>query len=167
MRLQLLVATLLAASAIAFAAPKGSVEADKQALVKADAAFEKARAEKGLAGWLSFFADDTLDLVPGKPIVSGKEEMRKRLATQWDNNVVLKWQPAKADVSQSGDLGYTAGTWQLSAPDKRTNKKLVITGKYLTVWKKQKDGSWKVEADMGNQDPPSPPPAPASQAKPH
>src|SRR4029077_19026428 len=95
------------------------------------------------------------------PIATGKDAMRKRLASQWDKNVVLKWQPLKADVAASGAVGYTAGNWQIPVLDKRTNKRVLVTGKYLTVWKKQKDGSWKVVADIGNQDP-VPTPAPAA-----
>src|SRR5262245_59816901 len=88
---------LLAAAPAVFAASQSSVEADKQALLKAEADFEKARAEKGLEGWLSFFADDTLDLPAGLPIATGKDVMRKRLQTHWDNNIHLKWQPVKVD----------------------------------------------------------------------
>lgn len=157
---------LLCAFPTVFAASKSSVEADKKALLKAEADFEKAREEKGLEGWLSFFADDTIDLPTGLPIANGKEAMRKRLEARWDKNVHLKWQPVRVDVAQSGGLGYTAGNWQISVLDKRVNKRVLITGKYLTVWKKQKDGSWKVVADLGNQDPvPTPAPA-ASPAKP-
>jgi ketosteroid isomerase-like protein len=164
MKLTLALAVLfLTVAPAAFAASKDSVEADKQALLKAEADFEKAREQKGLEGWLSFFADDTLDLPAGLPIASGKDVMRKRLQTHWDNNVHLKWQPVKVDVARSGDLGYTAGNWQIPVLDKRINKRVVITGKYLTVWKKQKDGSWKVVADLGNQDPvPTQSPAPAA-----
>ena len=152
---------LLAVSVAALAAGKSALEANKRALIKAEADFEKARAEKGLEGWLSFFADDTLDLSSGAPIATGKDAMRKRLASHWDKNVVLKWQPVKVDVAKSGDIAYTAGNWQIPLADKRSNKRQIITGKYLTVWKRQKDGSWKVVADLGNQDPM---PAPASSA---
>ena len=150
-----------------FAAPKSTAEANKQALIRAEADFEKARAEKGLEGWLSFFADDTVDLSQGLPIANGKEEMRKRLSPHWDKSVVLKWQPVRVDVSQSGDLGYTAGNWQIPVLDRRSTKRVLITGKYLTIWKKQRDGSWKVEADMGNQDPAPPAAAPTTPTKPH
>lgn len=160
-----LAAFLIAGSSFVWSASKSSVEADKKALLKAEADFEKAREEKGLEGWLSFFADDTIDLPTSLPIANGKDAMRKRLEARWDKNVHLKWQPAKVDVAASGDLGYTAGNWQIPVLDKRVNKRVLITGKYLTVWKRQKDGSWKVVADLGNQDPlPTPAPA-ASEAK--
>src|SRR2546421_282222 len=120
-----LLMALLGSGTPGLAAGKGSVEANKQALMKAEGDFEKARAEKGLEGWLSYFADDTLDLAPGMPLATGKDVMRQRLAARWDKNVVLKWQPVKVDVAQSGDIGYTAGNWQIPVLDKRSNKRVL------------------------------------------
>jgi ketosteroid isomerase-like protein len=70
----------------------------------------------------------------------------------------LNWQPVKVEVAQSGDLGYTYGTYQLTMNDPAGNP-VTDRGKYITVWKKQADGSWKSVADMFNSD--LPPPAPA------
>jgi ketosteroid isomerase-like protein len=55
-------------------------------------------------------------------------------------------------MAASGDLGYTFGNYVLKAKDK-DGKPVVEYGKYATVWKKQKDGSWKVAMDMGNASP--------------
>jgi mannose-6-phosphate isomerase-like protein (cupin superfamily) len=63
----------------------------------------------------------------------------------------LQWTATKAEISGSGDVGYTAGTYQIG-PEK---------GKYITVWKKQADGSWKVTEDIFNGDAA---PAPATGA---
>jgi len=140
------------ASSVAFCAAKPDLERERAALLKAEADFEKARAEKGLEGWLSFFADDTADVAPGYPITSGKEAMRRRLEKQWNPNLKLTWTPAKADVAASGDLGYTFGTWELTGQS-QDGSPIRETGKYSTVWKKQRDGSWKVVLDLGNSDP--------------
>lgn len=66
----------------------------------------------------------------------------------------LTWEPLQAEVSDAFDLGYTHGTFESRFPG--PNGELsVTTGKYLTVWRKQPDGSWKVAADIGNDDPPA------------
>lgn len=127
---------------------------DESAILRAEADFEKARAEKGLEGWLSFFADDTADLAPGAPITNTKATMRQRLEQHWNPNLELKWQPQLVHVSRSHDLGYTVGYWQLFDRTK-PNTPAIATGKYMTVWQKQKDKSWKAVADIGNQDPPA------------
>ncbi|HLQ50693.1 MAG TPA: DUF4440 domain-containing protein [Terriglobales bacterium] len=143
---------LLLAISTLYAAPKKPViEAEKKALIQAEGDFEAARAQKGLEGWLSFFAEDTADFPSGSPITFSKAAMRERLSKTWNSEVTLKWQPVKADVGASGDLGYTVGTWQLTGKS-RKGEPVSMTGKYMTVWKKQADGSWKVVADMGNAD---------------
>jgi ketosteroid isomerase-like protein len=55
-------------------------------------------------------------------------------------------------MAASGDLGYTYGNYQLKAKDK-DGKVVTRYGKYASIWKKQKDGSWKVVLDMGNSSP--------------
>jgi ketosteroid isomerase-like protein len=69
---------------------------------------------------------------------------------QKDNH--LTWTPVGADISASGDLGYTYGTFEFRSKDK-DGKPIIEHGKYTSIWKKQKDGSWKVALDMGNASP--------------
>jgi ketosteroid isomerase-like protein len=139
-------------SSMTLASAQPDLDADRAALIKAEADFEKARAERGLEGWLSYFADDAANVNPGQPIVMGKAEMRKRLEKEWNPDLKLTWKPAKADVAASRDLGYTFGTWELTGAS-RSGDAVHLTGKYATVWKKQPDGSWKVVLDLGNVDP--------------
>jgi ketosteroid isomerase-like protein len=55
-------------------------------------------------------------------------------------------------MAASGDLGYTYGNYILKSKNKE-GKVVASYGKYMSVWKKQKDGSWKVAVDMGNSSP--------------
>ncbi|MGC1452130.1 MAG: nuclear transport factor 2 family protein, partial [Candidatus Sulfotelmatobacter sp.] len=64
----------------------------------------------------------------------------------------LTWTPVGADISGSGDLGYTYGNYEFHAKAK-DGKPVVQYGKYTSIWKQQKDGSWKVVLDMGNASP--------------
>jgi ketosteroid isomerase-like protein len=145
-------AVLLVTSSILFAAGnKAKIEAEKKALTQAETDFETARAQRGLEGWLSFFAEDTANIIPGKPITFSKADMREQLNKTWNPDITLKWQPVKVDVAASGDLAYTIGTWQLTGKN-RKGEPVSLTGKYVTVWKKQADGTWKVAADIGNED---------------
>ena len=66
----------------------------------------------------------------------------------------LEWQATSAQVAEAGDLGYTIGTYQLTVEHEGTP--VVTVGKYVTLWKKHADGSWKVVVDCFNADgPPS------------
>jgi quercetin dioxygenase-like cupin family protein len=65
----------------------------------------------------------------------------------------LRWTPVKADVSAAGDVGYTVGTYEASM-NGATEK-----GKYVVVWKKQPDGTWKAAEDIFNADATGAPPS--------
>jgi ketosteroid isomerase-like protein len=111
--------------------------------------FMKAGAEHGSAGYMSYYADDAVEVPNGGPIIQGKVNIAKGIGflDQKDNH--LTWTPVGADMSASGDLGYTYGTFEFRSKDK-DGKPVVDYGKYTTIWKRQKDGSWKVVLDMGN-----------------
>jgi len=121
-------------------------------LRRLEADFMKASAEKGSQGYMSYYADDAVELPNGADMIRGKENISKTMGFLDDKNNSLTWTAAFADMAASGDLGYTYGTYEFRSKDK-DGKPDVEYGKYTTVWKKQKDGSWKVAMDMGNASP--------------
>ncbi len=132
--------------AVFAALPSLAVTVDRQAaldaLVAAEKAFAKASAEKGTRGaFLAYLADDSVIFAPGP--VSGKDTWQSRPAQPG----LLSWHPVQADVSLAGDLGYTTGPWELRSRDKSDPK--VFHGFYTTVWRRQADGSYKVQFDAG------------------
>ncbi len=132
---------------------RGGGSADRGALLAADLAFAKATAEKGLEGWLSWFAPDAKIFPPGEAVIEGLDAIKAYYAKTGFDPKPLTWKPAFADLAASGDLGYTVG--YASWPGTGEKGQTITRGsKYLTVWKKQADGSWKVAADMGNAAPP-------------
>ena len=67
-------------------------------------------------------------------------------------NYTLNWSPQFAKIANSGELGYTLGTYVLSYKDDE-GKEQKSYGKYLNIWEKQTDGNWKVAVDIGNESP--------------
>src|SRR6266446_3592883 len=124
--------------------PKGS-----DLLRKLEADFAKAVAEHGHDAFVSYFAEDGVELEDGGGIKT-KDDMRKESA--WPPDFSLTWAPVKADMAASGDMGYTYGNYELKSKDK-DGQLVTHYGKYASIWKKQKDGSWKVVLDMGNSGP--------------
>ena len=62
-------------------------------------------------------------------------------------NLALTWEPEWADVSRAGDLGYTTGPWVSGA---RNNAQADPRfGQYLTIWRRQQDGTWMGVLDGG------------------
>jgi hypothetical protein len=111
-------------------------------LIESERAFAKMAVEKGTReAFLAFLADESLLFAPGP--VPGKLFYRNRPTLPQ----VLSWAPDFADVAASGDLGYTSGPWEI--------RKSAITdppsafGHFNSIWRVQKDGTWKVEVDLG------------------
>jgi ketosteroid isomerase-like protein len=73
-----------------------------------------------------------------------------------DPNFALSFQGTQADASKGGDMVYTVGTYSLTASDPKNKKPVTDKGKYMTVYKKQADGTWKAVADSINSDLPAP-----------
>lgn len=137
---------------LSYAPSLASAHDSPDTLRQLEAEFMKAAAERGSAGYMSYYADDAVELPNGGPIIQGKVNVAKGMGflDQKDNH--LTWTPVGADISASGDLGYTYGTFEFRSVDK-DGKPVVDHGKYTSIWKKQTDGSWKVALDMGNASP--------------
>jgi ketosteroid isomerase-like protein len=103
---------------------------------------------------MAYYADDAVELPNGADALQGKDAIAKTMGflDQKDNH--LEWTPVYADMAASGDLGYTYGTYVFTTKDK-TGKTVEEHGKYTSIWKKQKDGKWKVVLDMGNANTPT------------
>jgi ketosteroid isomerase-like protein len=150
----LLAAFLVAAIAPPIARPtvSASPKATAEMLKQLEAEFMKAAADKGSQGYMSYYADDSVEVPNGASLIEGKAEIAKGMGFLDDKNNRLLWVPVGADISSSGDLGYTYGNYEFHAKDK-DGKPVVQYGKYTSIWKLQKDGSWKVVLDMGNSSP--------------
>ena len=132
----------------ASASPKATAETLKQL----EGEFMKAAAEKGSGGYMSYYAEDAVEVPNGAPLITGKVNIAKTMGFLDDKNNHLTWAPVGADISSSGDLGYTYGTFEFRSKEKGGSEH-VEHGKYTSIWKLQKDGSWKVVLDMGNTSP--------------
>jgi ketosteroid isomerase-like protein len=142
----LLLASLLSTSSFA---TKEKSARGSDLLVQLEADFAKAVAEHGHEAFVTYFAEDGVELDDGGGI-SSRDAIRKQ--PPWPEGTTLTWTPVKADVAASGDLGYTYGNYVFKSKDKE-GKLVTHYGKYMSIWKKQKDGSWKVVVDMGNSSP--------------
>lgn len=126
------------------------LERERVRLLQLDAAFAKLSVEKGAgAAFAAHLADDAVLLPIGENLISGKEAIVKYFS---DGDSTLAWKPLKAEIAKSGELGYTYGTSELKTRDK-DGKTQVRYYKYVSVWKKQKNGDWKLVLDIGNQSP--------------
>jgi ketosteroid isomerase-like protein len=127
------------------------IEKEKQALMNADIEFSKLSEEKGTnEAFFTCLAKDGVLLRPNSLPIEGIEAIKERLSKSPDDNFTLTWKPSSAEVSKSGDLGYTYGIYEFKTTNQNSIP-LIAKGTYITVWKKQADGTWKVVLDTGNQ----------------
>jgi ketosteroid isomerase-like protein len=114
-----------------------------------EADFMKAAAERGTDGYMSYYAEDAVEVPNGAGAIHGKANIAKTMGFLNDKNNRLTWSPVDAGISTSGDLGWTSGTYEFRSVDK-DGQPTISHGKYTSIWKKQPDGGWKVVLDMGN-----------------
>jgi ketosteroid isomerase-like protein len=117
--------------------------ADSREPKSADSAFAAMSVARGAqAAFVAFAAPEAVLLgPPGVPMTHGRDAIGAAFAG-FPADAVLEWAPVSADVAGSGDLGCTVGEATVLARHSYS--------KYLTVWKRQADGTWKFVADGGN-----------------
>ena len=125
---------------------------DEAAIRAASADWSKATQAKDLDKVMSFYADDARVFSPKVPMVQGKDNIRKG----WQQMLALPgpgltFTTSGVEVAHSGDLAWEYGAYEFSTAD--ANGKITTEkGKYVTIWKKQPDGAWRVAADSTNPD---------------
>jgi ketosteroid isomerase-like protein len=116
-----------------------------------EARFAKDVLEQGGKAFGSYFAEDAVTIDDNEAAVKGRDAIA-RGATWSPADLQLSWTPVGGQMGPSGDMGFTWGHYEVHFKDK-AGKPVVEKGRYMTVWKKQADGSWKVELDGGNREP--------------
>ncbi len=124
-----------------------NIEQEKENLLAADRNFSRLSVEKGVPfAFDEYMTDDAVIYRDQSPPFEGREQIRNLFAGYPE--ATLSWVPDKVDLAESGDLGYTLGKWTFSAVTD-SGEKHVSYGHYVSIWKKQADGSWKYVFDTG------------------
>ena len=105
--------------------------------------FEKMCAEKGVAEAFYFFADDSAVIKrDNDTLIIGKENIKNYHNNDFYKTAAVKWAPDFIDVSNDGSMAYTYGKYIWTAKDE-SGSVTEFKGVFHTVWKRQKDNSWK------------------------
>jgi ketosteroid isomerase-like protein len=112
-------------------------------MVEAERGFAKASVMHGRnAAFVENLTEDCI-IFSGRWLGNGRQFFRE----QQEGPIVLKWEPQFVDISESRDFGVSTGPWEVQ--EYRPNTTPTMRGCFLTVWKKQADGNWKVILDDG------------------
>ena len=115
--------------------------------------FAQAVATGGGRAFSSWFADDAVSLSNGRPVVLGRGAIAA--GATWDPKTYqLTWTPVGAQMGPSNDMGFTWGHYEGHSKDAH-GEPVTVTGRYITVWRKTADGTWKVALDASATEPPA------------
>jgi ketosteroid isomerase-like protein len=119
--------------------------ADPGELIAADSSFAAMSVAQGAKpAFLAFAAEDAISFGGGPQMNRGRQAIGAAF-DGFPSGAVLAWWPVGAAIAESGDLGCTIG--------EATIESLHQYSKYLTIWRRQPDASWKFVADGGNARP--------------
>jgi ketosteroid isomerase-like protein len=119
------------------------INAVKKEITAAEKAFESMAKEKGIAEAFTFYADSNAVIRrKNDTLIKGKEGISNFYTDDFYRTATVAWSPDFIDVSESGDMAYTYGKYLWQSKDS-TGKPIEFKGVFHTVWKKQKDGSWR------------------------
>jgi ketosteroid isomerase-like protein len=125
----------------------GAPDPGLRSLVVAERNFARTSVQNGVReAFLAFLAEDAVLFRPGP--VPGREWIASRPPVAGR----LSWEPLYADLSRDGAFGYTTGPWQFLPSDGEPSY-----GHYVSVWRKDANGEWRVAADIGITHPRSAP----------
>jgi len=128
-----------------------TVKPGKILLFDLEARFQKDVTARGGAGFASWFAPDGILLGNGAAPLIGQVAIAR--STTWlPRDYQLTWTPTDAVMGPSGDIGYTWSHYEGHSKDANGNP-VTIAGRFITIWRKEPDGSWKVALDAGANEP--------------
>lgn len=131
-----------------FSCQKRGESYNSDVLMQTDRDFSALSEKEGMfTAFLAFIADDGVILRDNAYPAKGKSTLGEYYTGKSDTAFVLTWEPLSGYISAGGDLGYTYGIY--TSRLKATGE--VSKGTYVSIWKKQTDGSWKFVLDTGTQ----------------
>ena len=147
---KLVVVSLLLAFVSLVVPQQANEKSALQSMVDSELAFARMAGEQGTrAAFMAFIAEDGILFRPRA--VKGKQWMIDHPLPPSDKKPLLSWYPAIAGIAAAADMGYTTGPWEFKSDIKDPIPNAF--GNFLTIWKKQADGSWKFAIDLGISNP--------------
>jgi uncharacterized protein (TIGR02246 family) len=146
---------MLAGCSQAPAPAVASRETDVRSLRAAQEAAIEAFESKNADHMVSAYSADASLMFPNSPILQGEDLRTAIRALAADPNFSIRFSTDKVEVAKSGEVGYTRGTYTMTMSDPSTKKTLREKGKYVTIYARQADGSWRMIEDINNADAPA------------
>jgi uncharacterized protein (TIGR02246 family) len=148
LRMKVVVPALVVLWASPAAAQPAGDAASREALLKTDKEWAQAAATGDVEKIVGYWTEDAVIYSPGEAPVQGKAAIRQYVGGSLKTpGFAITWTPMAAEVSKSGDLGYTTGTNAITIPKAEGTGTTTLAGRYVTVWRKTGDGQWRCVVD--------------------
>ena len=129
---------------------------DEEAIHRAEIDAVRALNAKDIEGYMATYPEGSTWLPPNGPTLSGPDAIRKVVSQLIvDPSLAFRVQPTTVEVSRAGDLAYLVGSYELTLSDPKGNP-VTDRGKYVEVWRKYPDNTWKHVLAIWNSDQPAP-----------
>ena len=132
-----------------------SRESDLNSLRNAQGAAIEAFVSRNADHMVSAYSADASLMFPNAPPLQGEDLRTAIRALAADPNFSIQFSTDRVEVAKSGEIGYTRGTYTMTISDRDSTKVLREKGKYVTIYSRQADGSWKMMEDISNADAPA------------
>lgn len=135
--------------------PKVNTVAEAEVIRNLEIQWTAANQTKDIAKVMTYFAPESMQMSPGKEIVTGLQSIQEDFEMAFADTTMLwdtfSWTNDKVEVSASGDLAYVSGTNVIKA--KTPDGIVEYVGKGVDIWKKI-DGEWKCVVGIWNSNKP-------------
>jgi uncharacterized protein (TIGR02246 family) len=133
--------------------PAPDAAAVRQAIEAVNARYDSAAVRGDTAALAATYSDDAILMVSGIPAARGHDAIAKTYAAMGSSMKVSAMKLTTQDVVVAGDYAIETGAYDMSGqPTAKGAKPYHDIGKYIVVWKKQADGSYKILRDIANSD---------------
>jgi uncharacterized protein (TIGR02246 family) len=149
---KLRMSVVLTVVALGFGIGAAAVTSDEQTIRDLDKEWSRAAETKDAEKFASFYSETGSVMPFNAPIATGRakvQEVWRQLMAK--PGFFLSFAPTRVEVAGSKEVAYDIGTFELKLNDAQGSP-MTIPGKYVVIWKKQKGGDWKAEADIFNTD---------------
>jgi len=129
------------------------LEAERVAILEIWPQYSSALNSDDIDSWMSLWTEDGVQMPPDEPALSGRDQIRARnkaVLDQFSFDISIN----NEEVNVAGDWAFARGTYSATLTPKEGSETIPIAGKYMTIFQKQSDGSWKIHRDIFNSNVP-------------